>query len=331
MFLSFVIPHYNLPKELLERCINSIIAQDIPDDDYEIIIVDDGSETIPLWATDTGENIRLVTVPHSGPGGARNEGLKAASGEYIMFVDSDDYLLNNGEIAQCIEKLKSERPQILRYQYIVKKENEKEPQPQSKEVKFSNTVSGAIFMQDNNLSGSSWTFFFLRSLAIKKDIKFPTDMFHEDEEFNSIIHYHALTLIDSNATLYCYCTREGSTTANSSKEFEQKRISDIIRIIERIHFFAENNTEKSNAIQRRAIAHKLDTLVVDAILNMMYAGLSATEIRKRCKTHLLPISLYPLRKASYSLKYRIFRKLANNIVGMILLRTFIPKRKPTKK
>lgn len=330
MFLSFIIPHYNLPKKLLERCLKSIITQGIPNDDYEIIVVDDGSDTKPTWATGIGENITLVLNQHSGPGGARNTGIVTAKGEYIMFIDGDDFLLENSGIHACIEKLKSERPQILRYQYIVKKNN-KELKQQRKKIRFGNTISGASFMQNNNLSGSSCTFFFSRELAIKKKIVFPTDIFHEDEEFNTIIHYHALTLIESNATLYCYCIREGSTTANKSKEFEKKRIFDTIHIIERIHDFAQANAEKSNTIQTNAITHKLDMLVVDAILNMMYIGMSAKEARAICTTSLAPISLYPLRKASYSLKYRIFRKFANSATGMRILRTVIPKRKPAKK
>jgi hypothetical protein len=63
----------------------------------------------------------------------------------------------------------------------------------------------------------------------------------------------------------------------------------------------------------------------------MYAGMSAKEIIEQCKESFEPISLYPLRKAGYSLKYRIFRKMANNIFGMMLLRMILPSRKPAKK
>ena len=186
-------------------------------------------------------------------------------------------------------------------------------------------------MEKNNLSGSPCIYFFKRELAIKKNIAFPENIFHEDEEFNTILHYHAQTLIDSNATLYCYCIRKGSTTANESEEFEKKRISDFIRIIERIHDFAEENKEKSNTIQARAITHKLDMLTIDAILNMMYAGMSAKEIIGQCKESFEPISLYPLRKARYSFKYRIFRTMANSLLGMTLLRMILPSEKPAKK
>lgn len=331
MFLSIIIPHYNIPRELLERCLHSIQSQGIPNDEYEIILVDDASGTPPTWVTGTNANVRLIINGHTGPGGTRNKGIENATGEYIMFVDADDFLFNNGEILSCIEKLKCERPHILRYNYIVRKDCNDTTTTPRKRIRFSNTISGAAYMESNNLSGSSCTFFFKRELATKKGIRFPENVFHEDEEFNTILHYHAQTLIDSNANLYCYCTRNGSTTANSSEEFENRRISDFIYITERLQAFAQSQAGKSNAIQTRAIEHKLDTLTVDAILNMMYAGMSAESIIKRCTENFSPIGLYPLRKATYSLKYRIFRYLANKDLGIKLLRIIIPSKKPAKR
>lgn len=331
MFLSIIIPHYNIPRELLERCINSIIAQGMPDNEYEIIIVDDGSNAKPTWAESLSTNIKLITGEHSGPGGARNKGIQNAQGDYIMFVDADDYLFGNGEMTLCIEKLKNERPHILRYRYAVKEAGKEVAVRKKKDIRFSNTISGAIYMEKNNLSGSSCTFFFQRELAVRKNIWFPENIFHEDEEFNTLLHYHAQTLIDSNATIYCYCIRNGSTTANSSPDFERKRISDFLHIIERIQHFAQENKDKSNTIQAKAIAHKLNMLCVDAIRNMLYLGMSARKIRKECKATLTPLALYPLRKASHSIKYSIFRFLANNIFGMILLRAITPSQKHPKK
>ena len=89
-------------------------------------------------------------------------------------------------------------------------------------------------MKEFNLSGSPCRYFVRRELLMEKNIRFPENIFHEDEEFNTILHYHADTLIYSNAVLYRYCIREGSTTANTSKEFERKRIDDMLHIIEHL-------------------------------------------------------------------------------------------------
>lgn len=333
MLLSIVIPHYNIPSELLKQCIDSIITQGIPAEEYEVIVVDDGSEAPPTWINDTykGYNVRLVVNTHGGPGAARNRGIEEAQGRYIQFVDADDYLLTNGQMTQCLAALKEEWPQILRFGYIVTTDRKSPKTAKTKRVKFSNTISGAMHMRDNNLSGSPCTYFFLKKLATDNNTVFSTNIFHEDEEFNTKLHYHAQTLIESNATLYCYCTREGSTTANRSKDFERRRIDNLFTIIEKTNAFKEENATRSNTIQRDAITRKLRTLAVDAILNMMYDGRKAKEIYDTCLERLAPIGLFPLPQAHYSHKYRIFRTLANTRRGMRALRFIIPSRKPAKR
>lgn len=332
MLLSIVIPHYDIPKELLTRCIGSIIDLGMQDGSYEIIIVDDGSPEPPVWIENTygKHNVRLITNRHGGPGAARNKGIEEAQGRYIQFVDADDFLISNGQLQQCLAVLEKRNPQILRFNYIVCTRGE-EPDTSKQNAEFSNTKSGAMHMRDRNLSGSPCTYFFQKELATANGVEFSTNIFHEDEEFNTKLHYHAQTLIESNATLYCYSIREGSTTANRSKEFETKRIDNLFTIIEKIAVFSKKNAANASNIQCEGITHKLDMLAVDAILNMMYDGRKAGDIYKTCLSRLAPIGLYPLRRASYSYKYIIFRTLANTRAGMRILRAIIPGHKPVKR
>lgn len=332
MLLSIVIPHYNIPTELLKQCIDSIIAQGIPAEEHEVIVVDDGSAVPPTWICDTykGHNVRLFVNDHGGPGAAHNRGIEEARGKYIQFVDADDYLLPNAHLKQCLAVLDAEKPQILRFGYIVKTEDSSINAKPYK-IKFGNTISGAIFMRDNNLSGSPCTYFFLKSLATEHGIRFPEHIFHEDEEFNTILHYHAQTLIASNARPYCYCIREGSTTANRSREFENSRIDNMFTIIERLAAYKSTHAATANSIQNAGIAHKIHTLCVDVILNLMFDNRSAKEIYEECVSRLKPIGLFPLAKANYSFKYTVFRLLANSRTGMKILRLIVPRKKPTKR
>ena len=332
MFLSIIIPHYNLPKELLERCIESIAKQDIAAYDYEIIIVDDGSATPPTWVESryTDINIKLITAPHGGPGAARNRGIEEAKGTYIEFVDADDTLIPGSEYRQCIDKLRTEMPQILHFSYRVLPPGSKPQTKKSKNrVLFSNTISGAPYMKEFNLPGSPCCYFVSKDLLFEKEIRVPSNIFHEDEEFNTILHFHARTLAYSDATLYNYCIREGSTTANSSTEFEENRINDMLHIIERLHHFG-NTQQNCSKIQERGFKHKMTMLSVDAIVNIMFNGMSARDISAKCSERLAPLGLYPLPRASYSTKYRMFRLLANSKFGMKILRTLIPSKKPAK-
>ena len=331
MFLSIIIPHYNLPRELLERCIASIIPAAADAGDYEIIVVDDGSDTPPLWVNDAfpGVNVRLITAAHGGPGAARTRGIDEARGTYIEFVDGDDTIIPSTCYRQCIEKLRSEMPQVLHFNYRIVTPGNKPGATDNKKVTFSNTISGGTYMKDFNLSGSPCRYFVRRELLFEKGIRFPENILHEDEEFNTILHFHARTLVYSDATLYNYCIREGSTTANSSTQFETKRINDMLCIIEHLNKFRNAQTDCST-IQHKGFEHKFTMLTVDAILNMLYNGMKAREIMATCRERLAPLGTYPLPQASYSLKYRIFRRLANSKCGMRLLRLLIPSRKPVK-
>ena len=332
MFLSIIIPHYNLPSELLERCIASIVRQGIATSDYEIIVVDDASQSPPLWIEETfpDTNIRLIIIEHGGPGAARNRGIEEAKGTYIEFVDADDMLIPGDRYRQCIEKLRSDMPQILRFNYRTVEPGGKLQIESTGPAKFSEATSGAAYMLDFNLSGSPCNYFFQRELALKNGVRFPENIFHEDEEFNTILHYHAQSLIYSDAVLYRYCIREGSTTANSSAEFEARRIDDMLRIIARLGYFRDAYKSNSTPIQEKGFEHKYTMLGVDAILNMLYNGMDAENILRKCHEHLAPIGQYPLPKASYSIKYRLFRTLANSKAGMKILRSVVSSKKPAK-
>ena len=92
--VSVIVPVYNMEK-YLEECIRSLAEQTLPD--IELIFVDDGSvdaspRILEAYRTKYPERIRVITRPNGGQGSARNAGIRAARGEYVGFVDSDDYV-----------------------------------------------------------------------------------------------------------------------------------------------------------------------------------------------------------------------------------------------
>ena len=105
MFLSIIIPVFNTEK-YLQKCLSSVLAQDISADEYEIIVVNDGSTDNSQKIIDefkqSNNNIRTLIQTNSGQSVARNKALDIAKGDYIWFVDSDDYISEN-----CLNKLQS--------------------------------------------------------------------------------------------------------------------------------------------------------------------------------------------------------------------------------
>lgn len=333
MYLSIVIPHYNLPQALLKRCLDSILAIELPATEYEIVVVDDGSDNPPRWINETYTtgNIKLIESEHNCQGAARNIGIDAAQGRYIQFVDADDTLQCNNAIPQCIAKLKQEQPDVLRFKYRVCPGYKAPCKKSTQKVTFSSTISGAVYMAGNNLPANVWCYFVRTELLRKKDIRFTHGIFHEDEEFSTILHYHAQTLVECDADIYNYCIRQSSTITARCAANVEKRLADRMTVLERLATFRATTSTQSNSIQRKALQRKLTTLVVDTIVNHLRAGKSARQIHNLCTSRITPLMLYPIAEGDYGCKFKIFRKLANSKTGLHLLRLIVPStQKPAK-
>ncbi|HJS00822.1 MAG TPA: glycosyltransferase, partial [Flavobacterium sp.] len=95
MLLSIIVPVYNV-ENYLRRCLNSLLDQDLCLDDYEIIIVNDGSTDSSLRIAQEYGNkfssIKIISQENQGLSEARNVGIRNALGQYIYFIDSDDFI-----------------------------------------------------------------------------------------------------------------------------------------------------------------------------------------------------------------------------------------------
>jgi glycosyltransferase involved in cell wall biosynthesis len=96
--LSIILPVYNV-EPYIERCLLSLEKQDIPTQAYEIICINDGSpdhsRDIILQMAERFSNIRLIEQENKGVSSARNKGIENARGEYLIFIDPDDYVIEN--------------------------------------------------------------------------------------------------------------------------------------------------------------------------------------------------------------------------------------------
>lgn len=114
MLISVIIPVFNTDISLLERSVKSVLITDSKE--IEVVVVDDGSsemnssEYLRLCGTDL--RIRYIKKTNGEPSSARNLGIDTAKGEYIMFLDSDDYLTRNC-IGEAMEICKKIRPDII--------------------------------------------------------------------------------------------------------------------------------------------------------------------------------------------------------------------------
>ena len=196
MFLSIVIPVHNSAKHL-EKCLVSIYSQLLPIGDFEVICVDDCStdnsvELINGWI-EQYQGLRLIKhVKNKKAGGSRNTGVKSAEGEYVLFIDSDDYF-HPGSLLYAYQYQKRHNLDILML------DSSREPQGRSSLKLVHNfqnlkIMTGREFMLANTLPYAPWKYVFKRSLMVDNNIWFVEDVNCEDVDWTHKLAFYAQTM-----------------------------------------------------------------------------------------------------------------------------------------
>lgn len=325
MLLSVIIPYFNIESKYLIRCLNSVIKMGIPTEEFEVILVDDGSECLPTQAKvhfSGNPQLHWFCIEHQGLGAARNHGMKQAKGDYILFLDADDYIYNES-LLPIWKETKKMRCDIMRFEYRFCTSIEEEYLTQPSPLTFTLPLSGDIYMHTHHLPGMAWNYLFRKKLCTDIGLTFMEEGFIEDEVFTTILHNKAQSIIQSNAKVYAYYKRADSITLTPSDE----RQSELIRY----HFKAINEVKKYLHTQQLAqnqtygLKRKLNSLTVDIIRRI----LTHNKWKKEWKIYepqLKNLHLFPLKECNYTLSFTLFCILANHAWGRILLRYLLKKK-----
>lgn len=201
--VSIIVPMYNVEK-YIEKCITSLLEQTYKN--CEIIIVNDGSEDksseiVEKIATQNG-NIKIINQKNSGVSVARNTGIENANGDYIIFVDADDYLAKDF-VEYMVKLIKMNNSEFAYSISNFKKENEKETQNEFiKEI--SNEESVGLLLSPDVTVGC-WNKIYKRDMLIKNNIFFRTDLFYGEGLFFIInVSKYAKNITIGNRKVYYY-------------------------------------------------------------------------------------------------------------------------------
>ena len=239
MKLSIIVPVYNV-EAFLKKCVDSLLAQDLPKEDYEVILVDDGSTDGSGALCDTlaaeHGNIRFIHQQNRGLSGARNAGIPVASGDYILFVDSDDYLCPN-VLETLVGLMESKDLDILRFNYQNVDMDGKvfEPNKYSKPfVDYSNEVcDGETFLNERlGFACYAWQFMVKTSILQQEGNGFKEGIYFEDVEWTPRILLQARRVASTDTVVYNYLFRTGSIARNTDHEKKRKAIRDKMTILE---------------------------------------------------------------------------------------------------
>lgn len=213
--LSIIIPVYNV-ENYLKKCLDSFISEKLSD--YEIILVNDGStdsspEICQEYSGNYPDFIRYVSKENGGLGSARNRGLEEASGEYILFLDSDDYL-NKNALEEMLSLIKSGRDVYI-FDLVAINESGKGMgymKGCDSAADFSFEEHPELLFALPNACNKIWK----RSLFSETDIRFPDRLWFEDLYTIPKLYLHAKSFSYAPYGWYMYLQRTGSITRSSN-------------------------------------------------------------------------------------------------------------------
>ena len=215
MLLSIVVPVYNV-REYLNRCVDSLLKED-PNESYEIVLVDDGSsdssEKICDEISSEHDYVKVIHKTNGGLSSARNVGIENAQGEYVMFVDSDDYLIK-GSLKQLIDAIEEYRSDVIVGQSLIVCDD-KEPKFEGarlakKGLYSSDDYSKLLKKSRKNYYPCAPYHICRRSLLTENDLFFKSGILHEDELWTPKVLIKAETIFYSEILFYCHYMRTGS-------------------------------------------------------------------------------------------------------------------------
>lgn len=245
--ISIIIPAYNC-SDFIGNCLDSLLLQDLKEENYEVIVVDDGStDDTPEIVSSYCEkhpNFKLFRQSNLGVGAARNTGLMHAQGQYVHFMDADDRLLPRG-IGMLINEfvIPFGFPDVIAFwsrtvDNYYKKDEWETIRP------YSLVYQGDLkeYGIHHGIGFSVWNQLISRKLINENQLRFSNHKIGEDMLF--MLHLYALKnakLVVTNLNIYRYYVRENSAMNKNQKHHVMSVFDSLMNLAEQIKAFEKAN------------------------------------------------------------------------------------------
>ena len=260
MKYSVIIPVYNVEK-YIDRCLKSIISQNY--DDLEIIVVDNGSTDSSGSICDTYaneySNISVYHIENHGVGSARNFGLSKARGEFIYFVDSDDYLVGN-LFAEFEDKLVLDLDLAVFSYYNSFEEDLTEKQRTEKSLPFKGNydkdgfikIFKELFLSD--MLYTVWNKIYRREFLLENNLSFEQYELGEDVRFNLDVYRNVNKIYLSQDSYYVYVIgRNGSAMSGYNPKRLQYQLQELKLVDKLLEDWHLDNSNLDNNVKARIL------------------------------------------------------------------------------
>ena len=314
MFLSFVVPAYNV-ESFIERCVLSICNQNISKDIYEIIVVNDGSTDNTLLKINSliskyaEYNIVIIDKPNGGLSSARNAGMAVANGEYIWFVDSDDYIEENCllDIKQYIEKYNKVDVLLFSTDYVY---DDAPSVINLRRLPIEQYTKGSdIFFTDYRYPYSGVQFAIYKHSYLKSlNLEFKEGIYFEDLLYMTLLLAGNPQCVYIDKVYYHYYIRSTSITNTKSSV---KKCFDILTIADELHERIKHDN-KYNKI----VLYDQQARLLPSIYRYRMQGLSLKE--KKIVVYDITKREYWIQAIMASKKYKYLPYIALNFLIKVI-------------
>ncbi len=291
--MSVIIPVYNVEK-FIDRCLNSVFSQSI--EQFEVIVVNDGCtdssyQIIERYKKKYPQKLKLISQKNMGIAKARNLAMSIAKGEYISFVDADDFLQNN--FLEILYKQAKENNADISccnyYKYIESKRKKYKRMLNMPAGCYESTKALKTLISDNRIQYYVWNKLFKRSMLVKYNISF-FDTCFEDVAFSVKSFYFANKVAVIDQALYYYVKHSNSTIA----DLNILKLEDYIKVLAYIRLFLQNQNSFEN-YRYRFFFHSIKVLNASCQNIIRKQGFSKKAM-KNIRNAILAVSYYNCRK-----------------------------------
>lgn len=300
MKFSIIIPIFNV-AQYLPKCLDSVLAQTCAD--FEAVCVNDGSTDNSLEILEEYQEkdprIKVVSQANGGLSAARNVGLLHAQGDYVFFLDSDDWIEPDA-LKILSEKLSDEDMVCFSGRRYLEAENKYE---EPDKMKSESDISGWEYYQKHALESRKFAFvcvvlrLYRRQFLQENDLKFTEGIYHEDNMFTPVVCYYAKKVKVISDCLYDYRVRGNSIMTTRSI----KHNKDILYIANTLSEFFVSKSDMEKTVVYRALTQHYQAVFKNAkpeddkvLLPMvnwkLYKTVSRTKMRHRVLYLALKVS-----------------------------------------
>lgn len=324
-------------QNYIGNCIESLLNQNIPDDDYEIIIIDDGSRDNSVAIVDgyvkSHKNIRLYKEPNAGAFTTRNKLLKFAKGNYIYNLDADDYVVHN-----CFEELlksaEENRLDIIGFKTKETSDLSELNLNDSIESDKVKLCSGLEFIENHPLLRHEiWWYFIKRDFMLEHDMVFNTNEYNADVMFTLKALLKAKNVGYHPISIHRYVQTEDSLMRSNDFSIVKKRL-------EYIQMMIGNTSELINDVKGKHsntlvinMEHRRDVFTFFNIINMIRNAFRTDYVKEKILM-FKSVDAYPIqnfnRHRYNTFQYRILAGIINNeklLLALISLKNIISRPK----